>query len=690
LASGYKNRLKKHVKIKQRENLIWTKQMKKQTREGFNRAFRLNRFEAEEKHILNRLSKEWYLTSSGTPLKMSASKYEYFLMKPIQIFSEMFNLDRELVCVFSDYSHFEPRSLDAFTKAQESITELRAETVCKVLISKDPDIENKIDLLLKTDPEQPIIIPFTYEELSGPIDPYFMRNRFRKHFYTRDLFDFLSPLKSDLYFFGRSQLIHEIVNRHKSNEHTGLFGLRKSGKTSIIYAVERTLKASGENHVSIDCESPSVHILRWNELLEKIVLLFQEKLGSKINIDTSGRYEEKYASESFEKDIQRIHQSKKKQTVLFIFDEIERISPGTASSNHWRDGTDFIFFWQTLRGFYQKNPGIFTYMLVGTNPSCIENATLVGHENPIFASIPCQYVPIFNVEQVRQMVGKLGRFIGLEFDDVIYSKLTDDFGGHPFLIRQACSVIHNECKGDRPAKVDKPLYEKVKKQFFNNASHYLDMVVQVLKDWYPDEFEMLKYLAQEDTKTFTDFAEDNLNFTKHLIGYGLLQKSSNGYAFNIEALKKHLGNQYKYERINMSESDKLQEISTRRNAIEKSLRKISRNTLKMNLGKKKGLEKMISAIPSHRRESLESYDIDGLLSPDSSPLFLLDITNLFKRDWEIFKHIFEMGKTKLILMLEEINQYGRPDAHAKKIDNNQFQQLRIYFSQLEVIVDEWS
>ncbi len=643
--------------------------MEKKTRPGINPAFIIDRFDNEERRIIDRLSKEWYLTSSGKHLTMAASEYDYFLMKPTSVFHEMFNLDRELICVFSPYENFEPRTLDAFTIAQSDVSEMRAETVCKVLISKDPDIENKIATLLKTDPEQPIIIPFTYEELGGAFDSFYIRNRFRKHFYTRNLFNFLSPLKSDLYFFGRSELIHEIINRHRSNEHTGLFGLRKSGKTSIIYAVERSLQANGDRYITIDCESPSIHQLRWYELLEKLVLLYHKAIDSKIKIDTNDRYTEKLAAESFESDLVKISKSKKKKSTLFIFDEIERITPGTASSKHWSLDSDFIYFWQTLRGFYQRNQDVYTYMLVGTNPNCVEQAVLVGHENPIFASIPCQYVPSFTVEQVREMVRKLGRYIGLQFDEVIYSKLADDFGGHPFLIRQACSVIHDQCQGDRPALVDKPLYEKVKKQFLGQASDYLDMIIQVLKDWYPDEYEMLKYLANEDVETFNEFAEDNLTFTKHLIGYGLLQKSNNGYAFNIEALNEYLSKKHKYERINLTESEMIEEISRRRNSLERSLRKIIKNVLKASYGKRKSLEKMLAAIPSGRRESLDSYNIDELLSQDASPLFFLDLVNLFKKEWESFKHVFEMEKQKLILILEEINATGRPDAHAKGVSN---------------------
>lgn len=651
--------------------------------------FLIHRFEGQEKTILNKMSKEWYLTSSGCEMRLALSTYEYFLIKPTPVFSEMFNLEREIICVFSPYESFEPRTLSAFSQAQESLTELRTEPICRILISKDPKIETKIDALLKTDPEQPIIIPFTYDELISTYDSFFFRNRFRKHFYSRNLFDFLSPLKSDLYFFGRSQLVHELVNRHKDGEHTGLFGLRKSGKTSIIYAIERTLDVSGDNYISIDCESPSIHKLRWNELLEKIIMLYHASISSKVKLTTKNRYEEKYAADSFEEDILKTYRSKKKKTTLFLFDEIERISPKTASSEHWRSGEDFIYFWQTLRGFFQRNPDVFTYMLVGTNPSCIEESTLVGHENPIFASIPCQYVPSFEHDQVREMVRKLGRYIGLKFDEIIYAKLADDFGGHPFLIRQACSVIHSECKGDRPAIVDKALYEKVKKKFIDSSVHYLDMVVQVLRDWYPDEYEMLKYLSQGDIAAFNEFAEDNINFTKHLIGYGLIQKSTNGYAFNIEIIKEYLGNHHKYERINLTAEEMLEEISRRRNALEKSFRKISKNALVMKYGKTKALKQVFSALPSSRRDNLGSNNIDAILSADSSPLFFLELANIIKKEWETFQHIFDMDKSKVTLMLEEINQTGRPDAHAKNVDKNDFDQLRLYFNKLEEITEEW-
>lgn len=213
-------------------------------------------------------------------------------------------------------------------------------------------------------------------------------------------------------------------------------------------------------------------------------------------------------------------------------------------------------------------------------------------------------------------------------------------------------------------------------------------VPQVLKDWYPDEYEMLKYLSQGDLDSFNEFAHDNINFTKHLVGYGLIQKSRNGYSFNMEIVKEYLGNQYKYERINPTNEEMLKEVSLRRNAIEKSLRKIIKKALKMKYGKQSSLQKVLSALNENRRKALNSIDVDEILSADNSPLFFLELVGIINREWDDFKNIFDIDKNKALVILEDINK-GRPDAHAKKIEKNDFDQLRLHFNKLEQILAEW-
>lgn len=248
-------------------------------RPGINPQVDLRHFDATEREIIDRFGKEWYVTNGGSGIWLSrTSNYRYALIKPIDTFREMFNLDREIVLLFSPYENFEPRTLDAITKATSQHQALRLERICSVLVSKDPDISFKLRDLLKNDQEAQIVVPFSYQELRASIsDPYFFRNRFIEHFYSRDLFASESPLKRDLYFFGRTDLVHSLINRHRSNQVSGLFGLRKTGKTSIIFGVQRGLQKVDGVSAFIDCQTPAFHRLRWNQALHHVLMAVRKQ-----------------------------------------------------------------------------------------------------------------------------------------------------------------------------------------------------------------------------------------------------------------------------------------------------------------------------------------------------------------------------------------------------------------------------
>lgn len=662
---------------------------KTKTNPGIHKNFVIERFDEREREILRRLSGWWYLTNSGDEVVLGANaRMNYFLIKPATSFAEGFNLDREIISVFSHYENFEPRTLDAFDSAASAYQNLRIESICRIVISGDRNVEEKIQDLLKNDPESPIVVPFTFDELAH-CDEDFIKNRFRKFFYTRDLFGFLSPLKKDLYFFGRSDLILEQINRHASGEHSGLFGLRKSGKTSIIYAIERRLKSVGSHFVSLDCESPSVHQLRWNELLFRVASLYHKERESKVKPPNVDEYDEKHCADQFWKDMQKIYESKKASSTMFIFDEIERISPGSASSPHWREGDDFVYFWQTMRAFYQRNPQVFTYLLVGTNPRCVESATLNGHENPLFKSVPDSYVPPFDLPKVREMVRKLGRYMGLKFDEPIYSLLCDDFGGHPFLIRQFCSELNRQCKGDRPQIVRKPFYLAVKKEAQDRIAEYLDMILIVLRDNFEDEYDLLRMLAADDVEGFNEFANNSPGIIRHLLGYGVILRDQNRYAFNIEAIKNYVSTKHRYDKVSLTQEEMRTEISLRRNKIEGDLRAVSYRVLALSLGKSKVKDAVLASVSSERRGRLSSFSGGELLDAEGSPLFFLEVIELLNRNWQLFSNIFEARKEKILGALRDINETGRPDCHARGIKNDDFLQLRLHFKLLEEKLEGW-
>jgi hypothetical protein len=533
----------------------------------------LDKFTPDEQLILNKLAREWFITRAdeiwiGKDV-VNSSKYRFALLKPTFTFQEMFNLDREIIAIFSDYEFFQPRTLDAIDVVAKKFQSLRIEKVCSIVLSSTDDVEVKIRDLLKSDEESQVVIPISYSEYLQSNDDYYLRNKFKGNFYTRDLFAFEGPLRKDLYFFGRTDLIHKIVGRHNSNENSGLFGLRKSGKTSVIFGIERALNANEALSVIIDCQDTGFNQRRWHETLWYILYELRKKYKLTSEFPREHKFSAKDASLIFETEIKKIHQKLGGTNILIIFDEIENITPGVSATAHWDTELDFVHFWQTLRSLYQRNPNVFSYLIVG---------------NPLLMSIPFEYIEPFDVDRTREMIGKLGRIMGIKFDQLIYSKITEDYGGHPFLMRHVCSVINKYLDNERPVEVGRVQYKNARNVFDDKYGEYAQMVLEVLETHYPDEYTMLEFLAIGEVDDFKSHALDSPKYTNHLLGYGLIENVNGEYDFRVEVIKNYLIKKNQYKKLATTTEEMWNEISQRRNKIEPKLRKIIRNQLKAHLG----------------------------------------------------------------------------------------------------------
>ena len=157
-------------------------------------------FLKKEKEIARYWGNEWYITNAGF-IEIGQSAYRYFLIKPTATYEESLSLSREVIVILSPYSDFEPRTLEAYEEVYKIFHDHRLERICYVLISGDNDIETHLAGCLSNQESQ-LIIPFTYDSIrDNRGNPNFIRNQFRKYFYSRDLFDFSEPLKKDFYFF---------------------------------------------------------------------------------------------------------------------------------------------------------------------------------------------------------------------------------------------------------------------------------------------------------------------------------------------------------------------------------------------------------------------------------------------------------------------------------------------------------
>jgi hypothetical protein len=497
--------------------------------------------------------------------------------------------------------------------------------------------------------------------------------RLKDFFYGRDLFAFESPLHSDTYFFGRSSTVQFLYDKYKSGENSGLFGLRKIGKTSVLYALSRYLTFREEFAVFLDCQEPAFHKRRWYELLEFIIRSITSTVlePNNLEIDVSTNYSEKDASTAFEKDLNQIREKLQRKRILLIFDEIENITFDISPTEHWQKGEDYILFWQSIRSVFQKNPQLFSFIVAGVNPKIIETPQVHQVDNPIYRMLTPHYLAFFDASQVREMVSSIGNYMGLSFDDEIYTYLTEDYGGHPFLIRQVCSRIHNITSKERPIKISKYQYKEQKNNFDSSLRDYVELIVHVLQKWYPQEYKLLEMLSIENRHEFKQLAKATPLLIQHLIGYNLVESSDNENYIKIKAVSDYVADNSKLIRTVEKLEDKWQEVTVRRNTLETNLRRVVKLILKAKMGSVKGKDYFLSVIPSsdRRKTKLDSLSFDQIFAPDSE-LYFDDLRRYIKSNWSDFDSIFpEIELFDVYMPL--VNKY-RIDAHAKDISDDKY------------------
>lgn len=396
----------------------------------------------------------------------------------------------------------------------------------------------------------------------------------------------------------------------------------------------------------------------------------------------------------------KVYEQLQKKRILLIFDEIENISFEISPTEHWNKTEDFILFWQSLRSIFQKNPQVFSFIVAGVNPKIIETPQVNQLDNPIYRMITPVYLPFFNISQVKEMVSTIGNYMGLEFDEEIHTYLTEDFGGHPFLIRQVCSRIHNITPKERPVKFSKYIYREQKDNFDASLRDYVDLIVQVLKRWYPREYKLLEMLAIDNKEEFNKLAKSAPIMTQHLLGYNLVEKSKNEYYIKIKAVADFVAENCNLVRTVEQLEDKWQEVSKRRNKLETNLRKVVKLVIKANYGPIKGKDQFLSVISSKdtRKTKLESLSFDQLFSGDADEVYFNDLRQYIKSNWSEFERIFTEAELfdvymPLVNKSEYFDVYmpfvnkSRIDAHAKNISEDTYTILIIALDWLNSKVD---
>ena len=333
----------------------------------------------------------------------------------------------------------------------------RVDSLNCFVVSKDIAILDNAGVTSFSDNRSRAFVPFYYDDLiKNGSDPWYIRNVLRRNFYDLDLFGYTLPLRDETSFFGRQQIVSRYIDSIKRCENRGIFGIRKAGKTSLLFKIDRIIRDQKLGFVFFyDCKSPSCRFLHWNEFLGDIC----DNIAKKLSIRRE--YDVKNITKSFR---YVVHEAQNRGLkIVIMFDEIEYISFKSPLNEHWH--SEFIDFWQTIWSVQSLHRNL-VFILSGVNPSITETDTVNGAQNLLFGIVQAEYLQGLSEDDSRLMIKILGKRMGMKFEFEAISSLYNQYNGHPMLLRLACSYIHRYFESqERPITIT---LETVKKDSGRN------------------------------------------------------------------------------------------------------------------------------------------------------------------------------------------------------------------------------
>jgi cold shock CspA family protein len=404
---------------------------------------------------------------------------------------------------------------------------------------------------------QPAIIPISQQSMETEKDAKSVfRNVLDQWLYRRDLFATNAPV-SGKRFFGRDKALAELREAIQTAIPTGVFGLRKVGKTSLLKETVRRANEAGDIAIYVDLLRVPEGIsdtrwLYWNisNLIRNTVE--SRKLVSNMKWRLCGLYPDYFdlptdlsVAAAFDSDITRLMkklvESKLSPTprIALLLDEVERLLPTSLGKTGFRGFFDFFSY---LRGISQETDG-FVLIVTGANNIIGDTAHFDGRDNPVFNFFHEVYLQLLSRFDCAYMIKTLGRGMGIKFTEEACNRIHYLTGGHPFFARQLCSFISKRFS-ERPLHVNAQLIGESTDHYLEAHSRDFQEIIARINRDFPEELDLCELLAAEERpvpmKQIREIlGRDDLSL-RHLEGYQLIQINGDEIELSMDLFRRWL------------------------------------------------------------------------------------------------------------------------------------------------------
>jgi serine/threonine-protein kinase len=454
----------------------------------------------------------------------------YLLVRLAPDLEERFGIRREFVVYCTPVDDLQVRAMDQLRKIIRSVLH-DIDPDHAIIVTSDPLATEKlkdwsVDRRLLLAPLVPDDLPRRFSS-GDPRDA--LPRLLEEWWFGRNLYEERTPVTgSD--FFGRSKEVQHLVLAAEEGRHVGAFGLRKIGKTSLLFEVQRHLRSRGDVVPAfIDLQGSAAADAAGHVAYRIASVLEKEfdrsgRLSKQAFRETVGlprRYAQLSSRDwitSLADGLRALLDADEALRLAVILDEAEILLPGADDPL-----TDARELFQALRSVAQES-GRLSLIVAGVNATPCERPTLGGVDNPLFGLLTVQYIGPLDREACREMIVRVGAKMGLRWPLVVAMQIVEAVGGHPLLARLACSDVA-ETHPERPWDVPLSTVTKVLSQFHLGHPAELNEMLESLRRYYATEFELLSLISKglgerpEELDEWRRIYPDAIN---HLVGYGVL------------------------------------------------------------------------------------------------------------------------------------------------------------------------
>lgn len=435
-----------------------------------------------------------------------------------------FGVTREVMAFYSPYSDLQIRT---FKFARQKLSELPREVTPDLFFFFAPDIRirEKLD-----DWSRGTLLAIPLSDVDAD-DPVSFIKVLRDFVFTRDLFYETTPVKGEK-FFGRRHLLQSLRDDVRNQRVTGLYGLRKAGKTSVLTELRDSLDGDHTVVLLQDLESlPSPPTDPIPELVRDIVDNLRTTLKDR-GLPTRDLAEmPKPAAVSDFKAALRgtLRQLLKKDTsVVLLLDEIEYLIPSAQAAASESELTSISQFLAVLRSTVQENEN-FTFILSGLTSAITESGRLYGRPNPLFSWAKSSYVSPFDASEAAELARSIGQRMGIEIEQNALDALYEATGGHAYLYRHLASTVVQTLPVDVfQRKMSRASVLGVQMDWRRNISGNIAEMLDHVKRYYAEESFLLEVLMDEPEE-FEELADSEPSAVGHLLSLGLIESKDNSF-----------------------------------------------------------------------------------------------------------------------------------------------------------------